>query len=65
MPKEKGKRFYWKGKQVTEKVYKARINQQKAGQNVRSIYCTKNAQRCHNLKTESKESEKYHQNILI
>lgn len=33
MPKEKHNKFFWKGKRVTEKVYNARINQQKAGQN--------------------------------
>ncbi|XP_043279374.1 uncharacterized protein [Venturia canescens] len=50
MPKEKKQRFYWKGKLVTEKVYKARLNQQEAGRNVRSIYGTKNSQRQLNLK---------------
>lgn len=50
MPKDKKQRFYWKGKLVTEKVYKARLNQQEAGRNVRSIYGTKNLQWQPNLK---------------
>lgn len=50
MPKEKIKRFFWKGRRVSEKVYNARINQQKAGQNAWSVRDKKNIQ-CHNLKT--------------
>lgn len=59
MPKEKKPRFYWKGKIVTQKVYRARINQQEAGRNVRSIYGTKNMQRQHNLKIKESATSKY------
>ncbi|KAK0181802.1 hypothetical protein PV327_004050 [Microctonus hyperodae] len=44
MVKEK---FFWKGRRVTEKVYKARMNQQKAGINNRKMFSAKVSE--HNL----------------
>lgn len=32
------KRFFWKGKRVTEKVYNSRVQQMKVGKNLRSVY---------------------------
>lgn len=52
MPKEKQQKYFWKGRRVTEKVYNARINQQKAGRNVWNVRKT-NTAGCHNLKTKT------------
>lgn len=47
------KRFHWKGKLVTERVYNLRCRQQNSGKNLRSIYGTKNAAKAvANLKSD-------------
>lgn len=46
----KSKRFFWKGKRVTERVFKDRTRRQKFGKTIRTIYGTKSAM--HNLKSD-------------
>lgn len=47
------KRFYWKGKKVTEEVYKRRIQSEKIAANIRNIYGTRSEM--HNLKSKLKK----------
>ncbi|XP_066582289.1 uncharacterized protein [Prorops nasuta] len=52
---EKPKRFFWKGKRVTEKVYKKRCLDQQLAKNLRNIYGTKRG--TYNLKKEKLEKD--------
>ena len=49
-------RYYWDGKRVTEKVYKARVTAQNIGKNIRNIYGTKS--KSHNLETKALSTNK-------
>ena len=51
--KTKEKRFHWKGKRLTEKVWKKMMQSKKLAANLRNIYGSKNGM--HNLKKNLEE----------